>query len=288
MIARGFCGKRMERYDMEHRMPGDRIVLEKIANVRDLGGYRTQDGRCIRMHKLIRSEGLYGITDKDKQILVEEYELRKIIDFRTLAETKEKPDPVMAQVEYVHNPILNEAQMGITHEGEKEEKGLLDFLVDMIREGSDGPEKFMSDLYAELVSHGDTLRQYRRFFELLLSQEEGAVLWHCSAGKDRAGAGAIFLLWALGVDEETIRRDYLLTNVYLKESLDRMIAKLAQKVPDERVLEGVRIMNSAQESYLERLMDEITARYGSMDRFMEKELGLTAEVKEQLRKKYLE
>ncbi len=273
---------------MERRVPGERIPLTGKQNIRDLGGYRTKDGMHVCLHKLIRSESLNGISEADKTILTGEYNLRRILDFRTLAEVKEKPDPVMEGVEYIHHPILSEAQMGMTH-GEKEEGfGLLAFLVELLRNGSGGPEKFMSDLYAQLVTEEHTVAQYRRFFDYLLEQEEGAVLWHCSAGKDRAGTGAVLVLWALGVDEETIRQDYLLTNRYLKEELDQMIARLAVQVPEPEILEGVRIMNSACESYLNRLLDTAEEHYGSMDGFLERELGLCGERRELLRRKYLE
>lgn len=145
----------------------------------------------------------------------------------------------------------------------------------------------MSDLYAELVTDENTVKRYRTFFDLLLQQEEGAILWHCSAGKDRAGMGAVFVLWALGVDEETIRRDYLLTNIYLKENLEEMLAFLSAKVSDPRVIEGVRIMNSACESYLNRLLLAVKEGYGSMDRFLEDKLGLDGGKRALLQKKYL-
>ena len=101
---------------MAEKIPGDRIKLEGKRNIRDLGGYRTADGRRIRPNRLIRSENLSGLTENDIRILTREYELRTIVDFRTLAEAMEKPDPVMEGVNYIHNPVLSEAQMGMTHE----------------------------------------------------------------------------------------------------------------------------------------------------------------------------
>lgn len=171
---------------MSHKQDENgRILLEGIPNARDLGVYKTKDGHQIKPRRLIRSGCLTGMTEADTKILTEDYELRAIVDFRTAAELSEKPDPTLPGVTYMHNPILNEAQMGMTHEEKAENKGLLDFLVELIQTGENGPEQFMSDLYAQLVLHEETVRRYRTFFDAVLNNREGALLWHCSAGKDR-------------------------------------------------------------------------------------------------------
>ena len=102
--------------------------------------------------------------------------------------------------------------------------------------------------------------------------------------------GAVYLLWALGVSEPVIRADnhLLHPNRYLEKNLNRMIAHLAETVPDEKVLNGVRIMNTARESYLNRLYAEVDRHYGFMDAFLREGLGLGEEEKRELRENYLE
>ena len=100
--------------------------------------------------------------------------------------------------------------------------------------------------------------------------------------------GAVYLLWALGVSEPVIRADYLLTDRYLEKNLNRMIDHLAETVPDEKVLNGVRVMNTARESYLNRLYAEVEKHYGSMDAFLQEGLGIGAQEKQALRENYLE
>ena len=70
-------------------------------------------------------------------------------------------------------------------------------------------------------------KAYRHFFDVLLenSDEGRSVLFHCSAGKDRTGMGAVYLLTALGVDEATIRRDYLASNKYLAPWQEKAISQ---------------------------------------------------------------
>ena len=59
--------------------------------------------------------------------------------------------------------------------------------------------------------------QYKKFFEILLDQNNGTILYHCSAGKDRTGVATALLLSALGVDRETVINDYLLSAQYVAD-----------------------------------------------------------------------
>ena len=98
-----------------------RIPLEGLHNTRDLGGFETADGRKIRPRRLIRSGQLSGMTEKDKQVLTEDYGLRMDVDFRTGQERTEAPDPRLPGVAYVENPILSDQAIGITREKDSEE-----------------------------------------------------------------------------------------------------------------------------------------------------------------------
>lgn len=75
-------------------------------------------------------------------------------------------------------------------------------------------------------------KAYRQFFDILLSHQEndGAVLFHCTAGKDRTGMGAVYLLSALGVDGHTIRQDYLATNDLIQPMVEKILLPLANAV----------------------------------------------------------
>ena len=68
------------------------------------------------------------------------------------------------------------------------------------------PEEFMLKQYESLVHDEYSIKQYARFLDVLLHQNEGAVLWHCSAGKDRVGVGTALLLCALGVPKKRFTR----------------------------------------------------------------------------------
>jgi protein-tyrosine phosphatase len=73
------------------------------------------------------------------------------------------------------------------------------------------------------VTKEPALQAYRRFFQAALEQKEGALSWHCQAGKDRAGVGSALMLLALGVDWDTIVQDYMLTNEYYKDVIEGFV-----------------------------------------------------------------
>ena len=137
---------------------------------------------------------------------------------------------------------------------------------------------------------GDELsrERYARFFEYLLAQEEGAVLWHCSAGKDRAGLGAALVLSALGVPEGTIREDYLLTNTYMQPANDLLIAQLAKAAGvSEEKLAKVKIIFDAKEAYFDSALNYIKNEYGTVTEYLKEALGIDEEKLQKLQRMYL-
>jgi protein-tyrosine phosphatase len=122
------------------------------------------------------------------------------------------------------------------------------------------------------------------FDQLLVLETDKALMIHCTAGKDRTGVGAALILYALGVNEETIIKDYELTNQYRKE-LNEQTVKLmtAQGVPEN----SARSMMAAKAEYLNAAFDAIKKQFGSVDLFLEKEIGLDAGKRKLLQSKFL-
>ncbi len=263
---------------------GSRIPLSSIPNTRDLGGYAGAENRCVKRHRLIRSGALSSLNEEDIRMLTEEYGLNTVVDFRTKAEAQEKPDTHMEGVTYISLPVLREAQLGMTHEEDPNRKISL---MELVQNESTNAGQFMQKIYEALIHDEYALSQYREFFRIMRANKEGALLWHCSAGKDRAGTAAALVLEALGVERETIYRDYMLTNLYVWGRLRQMLEKAAQQVPDERVLTGIAVMNSAKREFLESVFAAIEADYGTTERFFEQKMGLDRAGLEELRENYL-
>ena len=258
---------------------GARIPLKSLPNTRDLGALIAKDGRHILPHRLLRSGCLYHISLQDEDTLLDEYHLSTVVDFRTRMEILQKPDSILEGVEYHEIPIVDEETLGITRS-----KGLLEMLL-----GFEQPiDEFMQKQYISFVRDDFSVKEYARFLDVLLHQEDGAVLWHCSMGKDRVGVGTALLLCALGIPRETIMEDYLRTNRYLEDDLQHMIRLLETKmIVDNETMDKIKALYRVKEEYLEAVFETIEQDYGSEEVFMRKALYLTPKAIEALRRKYL-
>ncbi|EAD5686751.1 tyrosine-protein phosphatase [Listeria innocua] len=256
--------------------PGSQIKLQGAVNVRDLGGYKTTDGLTIKPHKLIRSAELATLSDSDKKKLVNTYDLSHIVDFRTNTEVKAKPDPELTGVDYTHDSVMKDNGASTSTQ---------DLTASLAK--MDNPETFLINANKSFVTDETSIQAYKEFFEILLANQDGSVLWHCTAGKDRAGFGTALVLSALGVDKNTVIDDYMLSNKYRASENEKAIQAVAAKTDNKKVIDGMTAVMEVRESYINAAFDEIDAKYGSMDNFLKEKLGLTNDKKEQLKKAYL-
>lgn len=258
---------------------GERIPLQSLSNTRDLGALETEDGRHIIPRKLLRSGDLYHVSMADKEILADEYRLKTVIDLRTEAERKQKPDTIMAGVEYYHIPVFDEDAMGVSRE-KNSVTALFDFQGD--------PEEVMEKQYRDFIRDPYCVKQYAKFIDVFLRHKDGAVLWHCSAGKDRAGVGTALLLRVLGVPEEIIREDYMRTNRYLEPELHYMERLMEARGWDTvDAVQKLNVFFKVKESYIDAVFRTIKEEYDSVEKFFRRELYLTPKAVEDLREKYL-
>ena len=210
-----------------------------ILNMRDLGGIRTADGKTIRQGCLVRSAKLEKAEEQDLAGITE------VIDLRTQGEREEIPDLLCGR-EVQAIPIFDNVRSGVSHEREAER-----------RAERKGPPD-MGSLYIWMM------REHRDSFAKVLTAimrhdySQGAVLWHCTEGKDRCGLTTALILELLGVDRTTIMEDYLKTN---KVSIPKAMG-IRERVRLERgdeVAESVYRAFIAERGYLEgawKVMDE--------------------------------
>src|SRR5262249_23898623 len=59
------------------------IDFESVPNFRDLGGYRTRDGRAVAWRRLFRSAALHSMSRLDIARLKEHIRPRAVLDLRT-------------------------------------------------------------------------------------------------------------------------------------------------------------------------------------------------------------
>lgn len=267
---------------------GAKILLQGTQNTRDLGGYKTQGGKTVAYRRLIRSGELLSLTEQDKHILFEDYKVKTIIDFRTGLERAKKPDPQYPGVENIFNPILSEEIVGISTGEDSKAQDPLESFFNHAAGLRDNPRPYIDQLYRDLIHNSFAADHYRAFFDHLLDRGAlGAVLWHCSAGKDRAGFGTALLLTALGVDRKTVIADYVKTNECMKEEIDAITALALQRTGDEQTARAVRILDSVSGEYLEAAFAEIEDTYITVDAYLETALGLSQEKRLRLKEMYL-
>ncbi len=260
-----------------------RIPLKSLNNTRDLGGYKTEDGKTVRYHRLIRSGELAKIVSEDIDVLKNEYDLKKIVDLRTDMEMEHKPDPEIEGVEFEHIPFVDTTTVGITRE-----KNIVVSAIKKIKTMDESPVEYMENMYRALITSDSSIANVKRFFEVLLENEEGSVLFHCSAGKDRVGAACMILLSILGVPQSTIIKDYLATQKF-GEKYNKKYETLSKFVSqNSKVSEYATVFLSTNKNFILAMYDEIEKLYGTVANYAEKCLGLDSEKQEKLKLMYLE
>lgn len=185
-----------------------RLRLNGVCNVRDLGGYETRDGGMTRWNTLYRAGNLSGADAGDWKKLWDAG-VRTILDLRSSSEIRMFPTRLPEGMNRYHTPLQAEdIDLGnlVESAGKAFAKSLQDGYVDM---AGNHTEKLAACL--------------ERMTECL---EQGAVLFHCSAGKDRTGVAASAVLWLCGVDRADIVADYEVSCTYNQQGFNAQLKKL--------------------------------------------------------------
>jgi protein-tyrosine phosphatase len=257
------------------------VKLDGQANFRDLGGYRTSDGRSVKWGLIYRSGQLNELSDADLSKL-KGLNIRTVIDLRgsSEAETRGK-DRLPDGVRNVSYPI---DVMSLPKE-EKSESAAMD--------SSPGRTDFMLQATRSIMIHRTDV--YAALIRELAEPENRPLVFHCTAGKDRAGIGAAIVLTLLGVPWETVREDYLLSNFYRRDENERELRHLREDIakkqnisPEQVDMTGYESMFFVKPEYLDAAHDEVIRRYGSMESYLREGLGISDEMMDRLRKELLE
>lgn len=176
--------------------------------------------------------------------------------------------------------------LGITHEAEKQARNAA-----ALRQHDFDGEKHMRELYCTIGESACAAFRYKVFFRYLLDLKEGAVLWHCHTGKDRAGIAAALVLKVLGVDDETIYADYMRTNDFIEEIFCResetLLSAMAEGPEKELRRKRYVAVFTGRPYYTDVFFDAFIHKYGSINEAFTYALGLTGEKIEQLKEMYL-
>ena len=253
------------------------LHMSTISNARELGGYKTRDGKTVREGVLLRTAALTDASQEELNSLIRDYNLSAVIDLRASYELAEEPKPALDGVAQYNFKIMDEQMMAERAAG----------IYPVLTDPNVDPVKRMTaildagvisdQMYVEFLQ-GETGKEgFRDFFQVLLETPEGsAVLWHCTNGKDRTGVAAMLLLGVLNVDEKTIMDDFMLTNTFFEEEIRAMRAQLSQYIKDEAMLEELMVTGrGVYAPYMQNAIDYIKENYGDIPGYVKTELGLT-------------
>lgn len=253
-----------------------RIELDGATNFRDYGGYNTPDGR-MRSGALFRSDRLSRLTEADHARL-EALNIALIIDLRRGSERDEEPTHWPGPEQW-HAPIFID-------------DGRPSLLLDLAEEAPSDPveasREMMRVVYRRMVNEPGPTQQFSAIFKRLTDPQAGVSVIHCSGGKDRTGLLAALVHTALGVHEDDVYQDFMLTAEYydgsqlMHERGHQVIESKGKPLSEDALLP----VFTVQADYLHAAFAEMERIHGSADGFL-RHLSVDDAAKARLRENYL-
>lgn len=217
------------------------LQVEGAYNVRDLGGYRTKDGRKTRFGAIYRADGLHRLTPTGQRV-IEDLGVRTVIDLRHGRELLE-------------NKSVFEGSGNVAYR-----------IVSLLNPVSPYTRQMdsLGDVYIGLLE--DCQPELRRVFAMLAESERGdeAVLFHCAVGKDRTGVVAALLLELAGVERESIIEDYTLTAMCIAPLLEQLRRGRPPMVPEDEYEK----LLGCEPSNMREMLRHLEQNYGNAEQYL--------------------
>ena len=257
------------------------IGITSAHNARQLGGYRIGK-RSVKDNLLLRTAKISELSEADSVLLCEKYKVQCVYDFRGKEESLSAPDVVPGKARYLSLALsFSGGESQTTPKFENDEQ-----MIGMLLQYAEHPsvQAMCTGMYDLIFFEESSQEVYRRFFADLLTvnPEEGAVLWHCTQGKDRAGCASAMLLAALGADRELIMADFILS----KDYYDPMVSQVKTETEAQKTV--INTLISANPEIFKATLDKVDAKYGSLRNYLTECIGVTPEMMKVLRDRYLE
>lgn len=265
----------------------DRILhLQGVLNAREMGGLPLKNGRVVKHRKIIRTGRLSNLTVDDRKQLKDVWNVRKIVDLRNNREVAEYPDMSLEGAGYQQISIIPGELDGIS----RQDDGMDPIDRAIVRaenlHKNGGAKGLLESMYGQMADDDYCADRIKDFFDMMLDLEDGSFIWHCTSGKDRTGVTGGLMLYALGADMETIKEDYLYTNIQNRQHRETVLDKMKSKNASDIRIEEIRILESVDWAYMESFFEGIISKFGSIENFLSHRIGLDDNKMKMLTEKY--
>ncbi len=227
-----------------------RLPLEGATNTRDIGGYVTNDKKVVKWKTVLRSDDMSRLTEEDQQFLLQKYKLKKILDLRSPKECEHNQNVFIDndKVEYINISLANDV--------DPNSPNVPDF-----------DENFLTNFYIDLIDNKQ--ENIRTVLEEIANIENGSVIFHCTAGKDRTGVIAMLILGVCGVNKQDITTNYMQsqTNLKYNENFVKGMEKMKVVYGDSYDSEVVKKIVASNEQYIEDTYDHLINEYQSFNNY---------------------
>lgn len=240
------------------------LEIKKVTNFRTIGNIKNIDGRILKEGKFYRSAHLHKLKKKSFKTF-ENLGIKEIIDLRNSKEISQKPNLILQNVDYKNYSAFED-------EGDQLNQAKKLVLQGKVK-GSDADQR-MLDFYKIYATENPGIIK-KIIHEILDS--ENPVLYHCTAGKDRTGIITALILTILKFDRETIDNDYLLSNNYRKQLVQKRLhlANNLHFLYPKMDLNVIEKLSWVEKDYLKAAFLEINKKYGSIDIYIHQNLGIS-------------
>jgi protein-tyrosine phosphatase len=256
------------------------LGMPTVPNLRDVGGYKTRDGKTVARGIAYRSDTFNPMSAEEIRKL-ERLALKNDYDLRTTAEVKAQPDEIPSSVKYHPLNVLADEKGAAAAE--------LEALLHQPKKanvvlGGGKIEAMFMQVYRAFITLPSAKQSYRTLFLDLANPQMAPGVFHCTTGKDRTGWAAAALLTLIGVPKDTVMADYMRTNDYTLPQFQHAIDAFVAGGGDRSI--AMAVLGVKQE-YLEASFDEMSKQYGSIENYFAKGLGIDAAGQQALRTRFL-
>lgn len=262
------------------------IKVSGGRNIRDLAQYTTIDGKKMKKGLVIRSARLDKMSNKNRNRFFKEHNISTVVDFRNEVEVEEGRKVIFPDhIVHHHISILSKAFFGISHE-----KKMSKITYQISKEIKDDSyiRQYMVNMYKNIIFEEYSQKKFREFFDVLLSNRDGAILYHCTGGKDRTGMASMFILTILGVSKEDILADYTASDRFngRHNFILQTLMNLFLWVRNYRKL--LSVMLYSKRYYMEETITAIEEKYGSVINYLEEVIGIDKDKQNRIKELLLE